>query len=391
MTDDVQVPQQWKAIADRTDPRDLIARNGHDRKVHGMLILLEPFHSALNVMGIESGILDISDTIDRTKLPFWTPGSKATVKSTLLQLLLLYEDVRIVYARSDYSQAMQIKQLYGYTPLSADALADEGLVLLEEPSFPPIPDHVNSSAALWEHVLPEIEPDLPIILSQLDARGKKIGWDLWEWFNRLALGDEAEIPARLPDDQRTMAMSMASDPESMMGYMLAFTGTASTLATCRRCVQDAGAELASSTMVCPLSQQPDPRSDEYMLRFMIGEFLGRNVKFVLPTSLREVVALRNDPAISDFRELFFQIRGLLLNARIEEAKEARAKILSTCRKFEHHHRVRALSELAGYATIPAALIDPWTASGLVVAEKGLAKLADRWRSQSGWLSLFVQD
>ena len=369
-----------------------------ERSMAGSILLLDPYRSALMTLGIEDGFLALPRDVDFAKTPMFRLGSDECLQTTVLQFLLLFDDMAIVQHEERGSRERAEEQ--GLKILEAKPLEDAGLVRF---TSRPVPDEklqllggARDLLDMWRLRKDELDTWEPVFVPQLIAKGALAHPALYRVWREVRIGTPSsrfEALSQVPAAWSDVAHGLLSGDATL--DLLVFTAL-NELSEAEAEVEATGCRVAQGPFRPSTEHDPSQRPSDVardvsaIFRVSIDALLDDELSFPLPSNLEDAKRLRSDPNIVAFRELFQPWIQRIAAGDCAEV-ELRKEVRSAVRAFRNAPRVKKLNDIVTYVSLPLGLVpEPAIQAvgfGLGLASLGLPKLADRWQRQGKWVAM----
>jgi hypothetical protein len=344
------------------------------------LILLDPFRSSLVFQSINDRIIDLNiPNQNFIHTPTFKFGSGKARRRHVLQMLLLYDHVKIIQDESSVNKVMG----KGITCLSLQRLEDLGFV-----SFTNLPDlkredklkKVKKPSDIWRIEKKFLDTYEELVINELEAKGH-MSRSEYIYLKNQRLNNN-------PDGHNQPAFSQEE--------MIVFT----------RINELHAVDLEKDMSPCDVAHFKFDKNlhslnipeDSSIIdriysiyKITVDELTRHKINFPEPSSLQEVLKLKNDPQIVDFKNEFKEWMNSFIDLNIYEEGKLRKKLVNYKFKRNHAHKLKCFSELSTYLSLPAGyVVDPSITAGVTMISLGMTKLANKWLNKSAWLSFGSQ-
>lgn len=360
--------------------------------------LLEPYRSALIARCVrESLIAVVPPDAEVASAAIRTCGTPTLIDETL-QLLVLSSQASMVF-----TDVGSVPQERGMPHMKLSGLENLGIVdvVRDYPS-----DIAEAEKArwrdlrdlneLWKLEIDEIDALSPLILAQLEARGKPIHWSLFRLLRAVRLGEHSAvsvIASVIPVNLREAASSILRlQPRLMHEFDLPILMTLQQLRLTTSVARRDGSRIAGAGVDPALKVENVANATRAVWGLVVEELIGEEINFPVPASLRDVISLRSQQEIVDFREFLVPFLDSVLAGQATAMLDLRKNIRSCVKAFKRFPRTQRLARWVAYASLTAGGVE--AATGLIgisigtsLLALGLEALAKQWATQSSWLYL----
>ncbi|MBX2896795.1 MAG: hypothetical protein KF763_15220 [Cyclobacteriaceae bacterium] len=343
------------------------------------LILLDPFRSALICQAVHEKVITFNfenryafhETITH-KI-----GADQVLREQVMQLLLLYPTNKIIQDEEDGHPALaQEPAMMRLAPLQA-----LGLITFTNPIDPERTKRWSTARLLddlWMLEKDFIEQYDEIIAMELAKKGiltlEQFAMIKSMRFNQKVTGNETPWNPELElliftrvNELRAVELEKLSSP-SDVGHF--------------RIEQNDVQEVNHA-------DQLDRTSRVYQI--IVDELATGKIHFPMPASLIELMKLKNDPQVNEFRKIFKDWMTRLTKLDLAEEQKLRKELARFRFKSSAQGKLKVFGQVMTYASIPMSLVPgPLIGMGLTLVQIGMDRLASRWARDSAWLSFGSQ-
>lgn len=363
-------------------------------KIH----LMEPYRSAFVAQCVKESLIDtvppdaasLSSAISKCGTP--------NLRNDVLQLAVLASDISMVWA-----EVGSVPKERGLPYMRLSGIENLGVVKLIG-EYPPEIATIEKTRwknlcnydELWKLEKEEIDTFSSLILSQMEARGKPVHWSLFRLLRAVRLGEIKAIPiilSAIPSHLTNEAKGILSiEPNLLHEYELPIIMTLQELRlTTATAIKD-GARIAGASLERTNQGIDAARTSNQMYGLVLEELIGENITFPIPSSIRDVIVLRNRSEIDDFRSFLNPFLDAVIAGDEQSFLHLRKSIRDCVKAFKRFPMTRRLASWTGYASLGLGAIEAATglsgvSIGTGVVAIGLERLANKWKNQSSWLYL----
>ncbi len=365
---------------------------------------MEPYRSAFVAKCLQDQLIQV-EPIEQTELMMsQNPGMRLCGTPELigetLQLAVLASGLSMVWA--DAGSAVKER---GLAHMKLSGLDKIGVIHLIGEYPAEIASQEESRwvgyqglGDLWKLEQEEIDALSPIILTQLEARGKAMHRSLFELLRARRLKEDRAIPfilSTVPDHLRKQA-DIILKLEPHLDYLYDFP-IFMTLQELRLTTATAVKEGARIAGAAPCSVDDEEakmmgREASQLWGLVVEELIDEKIVFPIPSEIRDVIEMRNRSEISDFRSFLIPFIESLLAGDENTAISLRRDLKSCVKAFRRFPVTKRLGKWTGYASLGVGAVEAATgllglSMGTGVVAFGLEALAKKWKSKSSWLWL----
>ena len=366
------------------------------------ILLLDPYRSALLAMGLNERMLASPRGVDYTKSSTHRLGSDAGLQSTVLNFAMLYDDLSIVQ-HENRGQAEELNA-QGLLTLSALPLQDMGIVRLTDRNVAPPWNNAVATPKSYEEFWHAIKSDLeslePILVSYLVAKGVVPHPLVYQYVRDQRLGGSVSVSTRLenvPPEYIDIAVFFAKHASGTQALDFFVFTSLSELLEAEEEVTATGCAVAQPIgSVAKTFGGNTAEGANQVVEIVVDELLVDGFELPVPRSLDEARTLRQQPDMQSFRRTFQPWVESLAEGRLADELKLRTEVKAHCRAFRNSPRVKRISDILAYVSLPVGLIDLVTptfgaatvaGTALGIAGIGLPMLAERWQKKGRWVSV----
>lgn len=358
--------------------------------------LLEPYRTAFVARCVREGLIEVvPKEVEAESAGLALCGSDELVNDAL-QLAVLASDVSMVW-----TDGGSVALARGLPHMKASGIEHLGVLDLVAKYPDDIAEQqktrwqsLSNVDDLWQLERDEIDSLSPLILSQMEARGKGLHWSLFRLLRALRLGEDRAVPVILsavpPQLQRAAESILQIKPRLMHEIELPFIMTLQEL---RLTAATAGRRDARMAGAAPLVDGPRPdlaTSGSQLWGLVVEELLGEQIQFPVPRSIRDVIVLRSRSEVADFRAFLIPFLDAVLTGQEDAARSLRASVKDCVKAFRRFPLTQRLARWTSYAGLAADVVEAvsgWVGIGIGtgLVGLGLEGLARKWKDQSSWV------
>ena len=363
-------------------------------KIH----LMEPFRSAFVARCVKESLIQVVPPEFAAESPAIKKCGNPKLMREVLQLGVLASDVSMVW-----TEGGSVPKERGLPYMKVSGLENLGVVDLIGDYPPEIAatekerwKNLGNLDELWKLEREEIDTFSPLILSQMEERGKPIHWALFRLLRAVRLGEDRAIPVILSAVPQYLSREAKSildiEPRLMHEYELPIFMTLQELRLTTATAIKNGSRIAGAALEEKSQVDHVAKSSNQIWGLVVEELIGDHIEFPVPESIRDVIDLRNRSEIVDFRNFLNPFLDAVLAGNEKAAVRLRKSIRSCIKAFKRLPKTQRLARWTGYASLAVGAVE--AATGLIgvsigtgIVSIGLEKLAKKWKTQSSWLYL----
>lgn len=360
--------------------------------------LLEPYRSAIVARSLQEGLIECVPPSAVAESMAVAKCGTAELISEALQLAVLASHVSMVWtevgsvAKERGLSHMKLSglQTIGVVDLIAEYPQDVATIELHKW------DGLTNLNELWSLERDEIDAFAPLILAQLDARGKPVHWSLFRLLRALRLGEDRAVPVILtavPPPLRQVAKSMLRiEPRKIHEIELPIIMELQSLRLTNATALKNGARIAGAA---PVSEGREPAITGVVGNvwgLVVEELIGEELEFPVPASMHEALVLRNRIEIAEFRDFLMPFLDSVLRGDAGTVQSLRKEIKRSVKAFRRFPITQRIARWTTYAGLTADAIEAITGLmgvglGIGIVGLGLDGLAKHWMEHGSWVYL----
>jgi hypothetical protein len=358
-----------------------------------VILLLEPYRSAILAQGIIEGILR-SPVEDMIASPTMRIGGDPVLRRKALRLTLLFDELQLVH--HEERGATERLAARGYQALSVLPLRTIGLV--EFAGSAPAKERltafhgIHSLEEWWTAERELIETWEPLILGELLLKGFIPDVSFYHYLKAVRLGQNREATMYTSShsvrERAQLAMLINPAPGGLPLDFSVFTAL-NELLQADDLVKSSGVRVAHHNLHVSEPPVAVTEAAETVLRVVIEELLGFELELPTISSIRQVLALRGNPDVVSFRDQFQPWLDALSRGDDDAERRLRKEVQKAARAFRNASRLERLNDALAFLALPAGFIPgAWgigLGTALGITGIGLGRLARRWANGSRWL------
>ena len=363
-------------------------------KIH----LMEPYRSAFIAESIKESLIEVIPAEAVSESQGVKKCGTPKLISEALQLAILASDISMVWTEvgsTPKEQGMPYMKVSGIEHLGVINLIGEYPPEIAQKEKTRWKDLANLNE-LWTFEKEEIDAFSSVILSQLEKRGKPIHWSLYRLLRAVRLGENKAIPIILSSVPHSLAKEakviLDLEPRIMHEFELPIIMTLQELMLTMETAYKNGAKIAGTSFERIQQQNLAINQIDHIWGIVVEELVGESIHFPVPTSIQDVIKLRNKDEIVDFRNFLNPFVDSVLNTDEESFKRLRKNIKQCIKAFRKFPKTKKLARWTGYASVGIGVIEAaagftGVSIGTGLISYGLENLAKKWKNQSSWIYL----
>lgn len=358
-------------------------------------VLIEPYRSALILQAVDEGLM--------RPVPPDGPGiirlRKVITKDIIddaLRLAVLSDVLAMVWV-----DPRQIPQERRADHILSSGLENTGII-----QFIELPENkvgcgkgISDIRDVWKREKDLVQIYERFILTQLHAKGIPFHWSLLRLLTAVRTEDNTAIQLVepcVPQKDKPFARAVvkgASDPR----VDLVVVNAVHELKLALDYAVSSGGKLAGAAPddVDYSETMCDTDAALQVWRICIDVLLGESIEFPAPTSLMEVLKLRECSELREFRSLLIPFITSIAEGSEDAIHTLRKKLIVAAKAFKRFPTVRKFGAYSTYCSIALGIVEGvlgmfGPSIGLGIISLGAEKLARSWEKQGRWLYMTKQ-
>lgn len=359
------------------------------------LHLVEPYRSALVARAFDEGLMTLTHPgqgIEKESATL-NSGSNERVQRAVLQALILFEDVTVLW-RELTENDLEI----GKTGFIGKAVGELGIVRYVDMPWREY-GGAQSIFDIWRIEQQDMDDLWPIVTDQLALRGKDFHYGLLRLVRAHRLGDSAAIPLILsviPSSLKSeIDLILSNDNFAAHKYDLPLlTSLHDVRSALSISSKNGGRVLGNPVATDQIVNETikDVEAASEVVQIVVDTLLRERIPFPQPRSLADVVSLRARPELNDFRQTFFPWIDAIKMGDESRQKQLRREVINISKYFKRLPHIEKFIKITEYVGIPLGILE--SALGLIgvgattgLVSIGLGQLAKRLKNKTSWMSL----